>query len=133
MSQPSTSIADLTAAVVAASVGNHTVAVGAMPALIAAVRDAVAGLGQPAVPSAPAVKPTPAVPIRKSVTPDHIVCLEDGKTLTMLKRSLRSTHNLSPDEHRARWGLPPEYPMVAPNDAAARSDMAKSLGLGRKR
>ena len=132
MSQPSTSITDLTAAIIAAYVGNHTVAVGDMPAVIAAVRGALASLGQPSAVSQPAEKPTPAVPIRKSVTPDYIVCLEDGKKLKMLKRHLRSTYNLSPDEYRARWGLPADYPMVAPNYAATRSDLAKSIGLGRK-
>lgn len=73
----------------------------------------------------------PAVAIRKSVTPDYIVCLEDGKKLKMLKRHLRSTYNMSPDEYRVRWGLPADYPMVAPNYAAQRSEFAKMIGLGR--
>ena len=76
--------------------------------------------------------PRPAVPIRKSVTPDYIVCLEDGKKLKMLKRHLRTTYNMTPDEYRAKWGLPPDYPMVAPNYALQRSDFAKKIGLGRK-
>jgi len=74
----------------------------------------------------------PAVPIRKSITPDYIVCLEDGKKLKMLKRHLRSTYNMTPDEYRAKWGLPADYPMVAPNYAAQRSAFAKKIGLGRK-
>jgi predicted transcriptional regulator len=75
----------------------------------------------------------PAVPIKRSVMPDYVVCLEDGKKLKMLKRHLRTTYGLSPEEYRAKWGLPPEYPMVAPNYAAQRSAFAKKIGLGRKR
>jgi predicted transcriptional regulator len=73
----------------------------------------------------------PAVPIKKSVTPEYIICLEDGKKLKMLKRHLRSTYNMTPDEYRTKWGLPPDYPMVAPNYAAQRSAFAKQIGLGR--
>lgn len=76
--------------------------------------------------------PRPAVAVRKSVTPDYIICLEDGKKLKMLKRHLRTTYNMTPDEYRAKWGLPPDYPMVAPNYAAQRSEFAKKIGLGRK-
>jgi len=76
--------------------------------------------------------PRPAVPVKRSVTPDYIVCLEDGKKLKMLKRHLRTTYNMTPDEYRAKWGLPADYPMVAPNYAAQRSDFAKKIGLGRK-
>jgi len=74
----------------------------------------------------------PAVPVRRSITPDFIICLEDGKKLKMLKRHLRTTYNMTPDEYRAKWGLSPDYPMVAPNYAKQRSDFAKSIGLGRK-
>ena len=74
----------------------------------------------------------PAVPIRRSVTPDYVICLEDGKKLKMLKRHLRTTYNLTPEEYRAKWGLPPDYPMVAPNYAKQRSEFAKEIGLGRK-
>ena len=133
MPQHSDNLTNLTAEIVAAFVSNNTVAVSDLPNAINAVRSALTGLGQPSASAQPAEKPTPAVPIRKSVTPDYIVCLEDGKKLKMLKRYLRSTYNMSPDEYRARWGLPPEYPMVAPNYASARSEMAKSIGLGRKR
>ncbi len=75
--------------------------------------------------------PRPAISIKRSVTPDYIVCLEDGKKLKMLKRHLRTTYNMTPDDYRAKWGLPPEYPMVAPNYAAQRSEFAKKIGLGR--
>ncbi len=80
----------------------------------------------------PAEPPKPAVSVRKSVTPDFIICLEDGKKLKMLKRHLRTTYGMTPDEYRAKWGLPADYPMVAPNYAAQRSDFAKKIGLGRK-
>jgi predicted transcriptional regulator len=98
--------------------------------VINTVYSSLTGLnGQPREVAAEPLKP--AVPIRKSVTPEYIVCLEDGKKLKMLKRHLRSTYNMSPDEYRARWGLPPDYPMVAPNYAAQRSEFAKRIGLGR--
>jgi predicted transcriptional regulator len=87
--------------------------------------------GGSAPPRAEALRP--AVPVKRSVMPDYIVCLEDGKKLKMLKRHLRTTYGLSPEEYRAKWGLPPEYPMVAPNYAAQRSAFAKKIGLGRKR
>ncbi len=132
MPQPPEKITNLTAKIIAAYVANNTVTVSDLPNAINAVRGALAGLGEPSAPSQAAEKPTPAVPIRKSVTSDYIVCLEDGKKLKMLKRHLRSTYNMSPDEYRARWSLPPDYPMVAPNYASARSEMAKSIGLGRK-
>ena len=130
MPQPST-IAALTADIVAAYVGHNRVEATDLATIIAAVRDALTGLGRPAPPSPAADRPTPAVPIRQSVTPDHIVCLEDGKRLKMLKRHLRVTYQMTPEEYRARWGLPPEYPMVAPNHAAVRSAIAKSIRLGR--
>jgi predicted transcriptional regulator len=85
------------------------------------------------VPSSAAAEPLkPAVPVRRSITPEYLVCLEDGKKLKMLKRHLRAAYGMSPDEYRAKWGLPPDYPMVAPNYAAQRSDFAKKIGLGRK-
>ncbi|HEY0835049.1 MAG TPA: MucR family transcriptional regulator [Azospirillum sp.] len=122
----------LTAKVVAAYVGNNSVAVSDLPTLINNVQSAFRGLGEEK--SAPIkTEQTPAVPIKKSVTPDYIVCLEDGKKLKMLKRHLKTVYDLSPDEYRAKWSLPPEYPMVAPNYAKARSEMATKLGLGRKR
>jgi predicted transcriptional regulator len=103
-----------------------------LPTLINSVQVAFRNLGddKPAPAKAELV---PAVAIKKSVTPEFIVCLEDGKKLKMLKRHLKTVYDMTPDEYRAKWGLPPEYPMVAPNYAKARSEMATKLGLGRKR
>jgi predicted transcriptional regulator len=98
--------------------------------LIKSVHETVQDLASDA--AAAPTRPDPAVPISKSITPDHIICLEDGRKLKMLKRYLRSRFNLTPDEYRARWGLPSDYPMVAPNYAKRRSDFAKEIGLGRK-
>ncbi len=117
--------------ITAAYVGNNTVATDQVPEVITAVYQTLAHLGQGD--QDPATPPTPAVPIRRSITPDYIVCLEDGKKLKMLKRYLRSRYDLSPEEYRRKWGLPPDYPMVAPNYAAQRSAFAKKIGLGRKK
>lgn len=120
----------LTSDIVAAHVSNNDVAVDNVPDLITQVYSALAGLGQDApVKEAP---PEPAVSIRASVKPDYIVCLEDGKKLKMLKRYLRTNFNMTPEEYRARWNLPADYPMVAPNYAEKRRDLAKKIGLGRK-
>ena len=120
----------LTAQIVSAHVSNNPVTPDALSALIQDVYRTLSGVGkEPAAPD----KPQPAVPVKKSVFPDHIVCLEDGKKLKMLKRHLRITYNMTPDEYRAKWGLPPDYPMVAPNYAAQRRDIAKAAGLGTKR
>ncbi|MGY6636299.1 MAG: transcriptional regulator [Erythrobacter sp. SCN 62-14] len=120
----------LTSDIVAAHVSNNDVAVADLPGLITNVYSALASLGE----TAPVVedKPEPAVSIRASVKPDYIVCLEDGKKLKMLKRYLRTNYNMTPEEYRARWGLPADYPMVAPNYAETRRDLAKKIGLGRK-
>ena len=83
--------------------------------------------------AASAAPPKPAVPIKKSITPDYLICLEDGRELKMLKRHLRTTYGMTPDEYRAKWGLDPDYPMVAPNYARRRSEFAKQIGLGQKR
>ena len=116
--------------ITAAYLGANKVAPADIPAVIETVRAALAQLGKS---SAPAAEPQqPAVPIKKSVTPDYIVCLEDGKKLKMLKRYLRTAYDMTPDEYRAKWGLPAEYPMVAPNYAADRSRLAKEIGLGSK-
>ena len=120
----------LSSEVVASYVSANTIRVEALPELIRSVHQSLANLGK-AEPARPAEKQKPAVPIARSVTEDYIVCLEDGKRLKMLKRYLRSKFNLSPDEYRRKWGLPPEYPMVAPAYAARRSDFAKKIGLGR--
>jgi predicted transcriptional regulator len=120
----------MTADVVAAYVGNNTLPTAQLADLIGAVYSSLRGLDGHA--PEPKVEPAkPAVAIKKSVTPDYLICLEDGKKLKMLKRHLRSTYNMTPDEYRAKWGLAPDYPMVAPNYAAQRSAFAKEIGLGR--
>lgn len=120
----------LTSDIVAAHVSNNDVAVADLPSLITNVYAALANLGETAV--VEEAKPQPAVAIRNSVKPEYIVCLEDGKKLKMLKRYLRTNYNMSPEEYRARWGLAADYPMVAPNYAEKRRDLAKKIGLGRK-
>ncbi|WP_372393990.1 MucR family transcriptional regulator (plasmid) [Azospirillum sp. HJ39] len=122
-------LTDMTAKVVAAYVGRNQVPIDQLPNLIDTVHKALrdAGKKREAIPDTL----VPAVPIRKSVMPDYLVCLEDGKKMKMLKRHLRTVYNLSPEEYRAKWGLPPDYPMVAPNYASARSEMAKKIGLGK--
>ncbi len=121
----------LTAQIVASHVANNTIDADSLPALIHGVYASLAGLG--AAPAQAAPEPRqPAVPVKKSVFPDHIVCLEDGKKLKMLKRHLMTAFGLSPEQYRERWGLPPDYPMVAPNYASHRSSLAKKIGLGTK-
>ena len=120
----------LTAEIVAAHVGNNAVAGSDVAALIQSVFDTLSGLA--ANEPATAVELIPAVPIKRSVTDDHIVCLEDGKKLKMLKRHLMSDHGMTPETYRAKWGLKPDYPMVAPNYSAQRRALAKQIGLGRK-
>ena len=120
----------LTSDIVAAHVSNIDVAVADLPSLITNVYAALANLGE--TPVVEEAKPQPAVAIRNSVKPEYIVCLEDGKKLKMLKRYLRTNYNMSPEEYRARWGLAADYPMVAPNYAEKRRDLAKKIGLGRK-
>jgi predicted transcriptional regulator len=120
----------LTSDIVAAMVSNNSVSVDEVPSLISNVYGALAGLGtDTAEQEAP---PEPAVSIRSSVKPDYIVCLEDGKKLKMLKRHLMTHYNMTPDQYRARWNLPADYPMVAPNYAEKRRELAKKIGLGRK-
>ncbi len=120
----------MTADVVAAYVRNNTLATAQLAEVINAVYSSLKGLeGQ--VAEAPPEPLKPAVPVRKSITPDFLICLEDGKQLKMLKRHLRSTYNMTPDEYRTKWGLAPDYPMVAPNYAEQRSEFAKKIGLGR--
>ena len=120
----------LTSDIVAAHVSNNSVGVDELPTLISNVFGALAGLGE----AAPVVEkmPEPAVSVRASIKPDYIVCLEDGKKLKMLKRHLMTHYNMTPDQYRARWNLPADYPMVAPNYAEKRRDLAKKIGLGRK-
>jgi predicted transcriptional regulator len=120
----------LTADIVAAHVSNSSVGINDLPGLIANVHGALASLSEPAV--AEEVKPEPAVSVRASIKPDYIVCLEDGKKLKMLKRHLMTHYQMTPADYRAKWGLPSDYPMVAPNYAAQRKELAHKIGLGRK-
>ena len=117
----------LTTEIVAAHVSNNTVSLNDLPQLIGQVYQSLLGIGKI---TPVAVRPQPAVPVKKSVHPDYIVCLEDGKKLKMLKRHLMTAYKLTPEAYRERWGLPPDYPMVAPNYARQRSRLAKEIGLG---
>lgn len=121
----------LTADIVAAHVSNNSVAVGDLPRMIADVYESLSGLGEAPMPVEEEL--VPAVAVRSSIKPDFLVCLEDGKKLKMLKRHLKTAYNMTPDEYRQRWGLPSDYPMVAPNYAAQRSKLAKEIGLGTRR
>ncbi len=123
-----TKLLELTTKVVAAHVANNAITATDVPGLIVTVHQTLATLG----PEEPAPKPKPAVPIKQSVKPDYIICLEDGKKLKMLKRHLTTAYSMTPEDYRKRWGLPPDYPMVAPNYAKTRSELAKKIGLGRK-
>jgi len=117
-----------TTRIVAAHVSHNAMPAADLPGLIATVHETLAKLG----PEEPAPRPEPAVPIKQSVKPEYIVCLDDGKKFKMLKRHLRTAYNMTPDDYRKRWGLPSDYPMVAPNYAKQRSELAKNIGLGRK-
>ena len=118
----------LTTEIVAAHVSNNNVAVNDLPQLINQIYSSLANIGT--APATPAARPQPAVSVKKSVQPDYIVCLEDGKKLKMLKRHLKTAYNMSPETYRERWGLGSDYPMVAPNYARQRSRLAKEIGLG---
>ena len=126
--KPSAELLELTTKIVAAHVSHNAVPTTDLPRLIATVHETLATVGTEEA----APRPEPAVSIKQSVKPEYIVCLDDGKKLKMLKRHLRSAYDMSPDEYRQRWGLPADYPMVAPNYAALRSKLAKKVGLGRK-
>ncbi|SCW84400.1 transcriptional regulator, MucR family [Sphingobium faniae] len=121
----------LTSDIVAAHVSNNSVAVSDVASLIQNVHAALTGLSAPA--PAPEAKPEPAVSVRSSIKPDYIICLEDGKKLKMLKRHLMTHYQMTPEDYRAKWGLPADYPMVAPNYAEQRRMLAKKIGLGTKR
>ena len=121
-------ILSLTAKIVAAHVSKNTVPVDELPTLIRSVHASLSGLDRGS--GVAAERPQPAVPIKRSVTADYLVCLEDGKKLKMLKRHLKTAYNLTPEQYRERWGLSPDYPMVAPNYARQRSRLAKEIGLG---
>jgi predicted transcriptional regulator len=127
-SMKSNELLSLTTDIVSAHVANNTVSLADLPELIHSVYRTLANIGPATV--EPANRPVPAVPVRKSIMPDHLVCLEDGKRLKMLKRHLKTAYNLTPEQYRERWGLPPDYPMVAPNYAKQRSRLAKEIGLG---
>ncbi|MDC9823737.1 MucR family transcriptional regulator [Devosia sp. ZB163] len=122
---------DLSADIVSAYVSHNALSVTDLPKLIADVHAALRGLQSPSA-AEPVEELKPAVPIKKSVAPDYIICLEDGKKFKSLKRHLRTHYNLSPEEYREKWGLPTDYPMVAPSYSATRSRLAKDNGLGRK-
>ncbi|MEX0921143.1 MAG: MucR family transcriptional regulator [Rhodovibrionaceae bacterium] len=116
--------------IVSAYLGNHTLHHDEIPAVIRDVHGVLATLARGTAKAAAA--PQPAVPIQRSVTPDYLVCLEDGRKLKMLKRHLRSAYGLTPEQYRAKWGLGPDYPMVAPRYAKERSEFAKQIGLGQR-
>ncbi|HEX9810273.1 MAG TPA: MucR family transcriptional regulator [Alphaproteobacteria bacterium] len=120
----------LTTEIVSSHVANNTVGLGELPELIRQVYSTLAAIEKSPEPQPE--RPQPAVAIKKSVTPDFIVCLEDGRKLKMLKRHLKTAYNMTPEEYRERWGLPADYPMVAPNYARQRSTLAKKIGLGTK-
>ncbi len=130
MSEGGNDLLGLTEKIVSAHVANNRMSGANLPDLIRAVYAALdnvrTGAGTPSLPK-------PAVPIKRSVTPSYIVCLEDGRKMKMLKRHLKTDHNMTPKEYRQRWQLPPDYPMTAPNYAKARSELAKKIGLGKKR
>jgi predicted transcriptional regulator len=121
----------LTARIVSAHVANNSIDSGVLPVLIRDVYKTLSSIEE--APAEPAEKPQPAVPIKKSVFPDYIICLEDGKRLKMLKRHLATSFNLTPEQYREKWGLDSTYPMVAPNYADKRSTLAKQIGLGTRR
>ncbi len=131
MPEDKSNLLDLTAEIVSAYVSNNTLPGDQLTSLIQQVYHGVAVLSGVAQPEEP--KATPAVPVRKSVKPDEIVCLECGKGQKVLKRHISSAHNLTPEEYRAKWNLAPDYPMVAPNYAERRSQLAKEIGLGQKK
>ena len=121
----------LTADIVAAHISNNSIGINDLPGLIANVHGTLTSLSEPAV--VEEVKTEPAVSVRASIKPDYIVCLEDGKKLKMLKRHLMTHYNMTPADYRAKWKLPADYPMVAPNYAEQRRSLAKKIGLGTKR
>jgi predicted transcriptional regulator len=123
---------ELAADIVSAYVSNNSVPSGDLPSLISEVHAALVKVATGVV-EAPVEAPKPAVPVKKSVTPDYIICLEDGKKFKSLKRHLRTQYNMTPEQYREKWALPADYPMVAPNYARARSELAKEMGLGQQR
>ncbi len=127
----SSQLIELSADIVSAYVSHNALSASDLPKLIASVHGTLAGLGGLPEPEA-VVELKPAVPVKKSITPEYLICLEDGKKFKSLKRHLRTEYDMSPEEYRAKWGLPADYPMVAPTYSEARSRLAKTIGLGRK-
>jgi predicted transcriptional regulator len=123
---------ELAADIVSAYVSNNAVSVGELPSLIGDVHQALLKVSTGAA-EVPAEAAKPAISVKRSITPDYLICLEDGKKFKSLKRHLRTQYNLSPEDYREKWGLPADYPMVAPNYAQARSQLAKQMGLGQQR
>jgi predicted transcriptional regulator len=123
---------ELAADIVSAYVSNNSVAANDLPSLIGDIHNALLRVSS-GVAEMPTETPKPAISVKKSITPDYIICLEDGKKFKSLKRHLRTQYNMSPEEYREKWGLPSDYPMVAPNYAEARSQLAKQMGLGQQR
>jgi predicted transcriptional regulator len=132
MNSPAKAFIDLTAEIVSAYVGNNTTPASELPALIGQVHAALVRVSEGQTPAAPAPA-KPAVSVKKSLTAEYIVCLEDGKKFKSLKRHLRSKYNMTPEQYREKWNLPADYPMVAPNYAVTRSALAKKMGLGQAR
>ena len=130
MEEPKNELIALTSDIVSNFVSNNSISVADLPAFIASVHAALKGVASGAGVQALAAKQEPAVPVRRSLTPEFLICLEDGRKYKSLKRHLRTKYNMSPEDYRAKWGLAKDYPMVAPNYAAARSALAKSMGLG---
>ncbi|HEX5933455.1 MAG TPA: MucR family transcriptional regulator [Pseudorhizobium sp.] len=126
-------LVELTADIVAAYVSNHVVPVGDLGSLISDVHTALSNTAAPAPVAAQVEKPKPPVPIKKSIEDDYLICLEDGQKFKSLKRHLMTHYNMTPEEYREKWGLPTDYPMVAPAYAEARSRLAKQMGLGQRR
>jgi predicted transcriptional regulator len=128
-----TQFIELTADIVSAYVSNNSVSAGDIPSLISEVHSALLKVSSGKEVQVAPEPPKPAIAVKKSVTDDYIICLEDGKKFKSLKRHLRTAYNMSPEQYREKWGLPSDYPMVAPNYAEARSRLAKQMGLGQKR
>ena len=124
---------EIVADLVSAYVSNNSIRAADLPDFIASIHASIRSLGNGHVEAAPAAPPVPAVPVKKSLTQDHIICLEDGKKFRSLKRHLGTVYNMTPDEYRAKWGLPKDYPMVAPGYSEIRSKLAKDIGLGQAR
>lgn len=133
MSENNEAVIDLVAGIVSAFVAHNSVPTADLPALIASTYAALVGLSNEPAASVAEEKPVPAISIKKSITADHLICLEDGKKFKSLKRHLRTAYDMSPEQYRTKWSLPADYPMVAPAYAEARSQLAKKMGLGNQR